>query len=207
MENSDKPTLFKRVDNFVRGMANGMTLGMADTIAAAGNTVAARIAGDQGTVGVTLDKNLAAEAAKTLQAHKEGHEARVGEFVGPAVLGGAAYAALRGAPAAATLGRAAVGSGNAGSLTHQFLANFGRVLRNEGPMGIGREASVLFTRMTTNFMRSRAGRVAVRATAAAGAVVVIGEANKLVHSVGEDTGMHIEPLLKVPPFLRPSSRQ
>lgn len=93
-EETPKPTLFKRIDNLARGLANGITFGMADYIAAKANSMLTRQWwADWGpwwrgqATSRVFEKELAAEAARTAQAQKEGYEEIAGRLTGSVVLG------------------------------------------------------------------------------------------------------------------------
>ena len=105
MADSDKLSLFKRVDNFVRGVANGMTFGVADDIAAAADTVLEGGGRRGETIGQAFRRNAAEEQAKTKQAYGEGQEFKTGAVVGSLVtawrvfrLGGGSYKELKRGP-------------------------------------------------------------------------------------------------------------
>jgi hypothetical protein len=76
------PSVFRRVDSFVRGVANGMTFGLADYIAGVGDTA---IKG--GSVGENIKKEVAETQQRVMESPAE---VIVGEVVGAASVGAAA---------------------------------------------------------------------------------------------------------------------
>jgi hypothetical protein len=97
MDDPDKPSLLKHIDNFVRGLANGLTFGAADTIAAAADTIVTDRGGKQGeSLGAAFDRNRIEQLQKTRQAHaetKDGVEA--GEMLGSLGLGFGVFGLLK----------------------------------------------------------------------------------------------------------------
>jgi hypothetical protein len=81
MTDGTGPSIFKRIDNFVRGVANGMTFGAADYIAGAADTA---------VKGGSIGKNIKIQAAKSQQAAIEGPEFFAGEIAGALTDGAAA---------------------------------------------------------------------------------------------------------------------
>jgi len=83
MNDVPTPPLLKRIDNFVRGLANGLTFGQADTIAAAGDTLVDGLTGgNRKTLAASFEENQRAQNAKTTQAHTEGTALREGQALG-----------------------------------------------------------------------------------------------------------------------------
>ena len=112
MDDPAKPSLLKRIDNFVRGLANGMTFGAADTIAAVADTVVERATSRRDEpIGTTVAKNVAAEQSKTVQARKEGDELDAGEAYGGFALGAGVYRLLGGFAAIARYSKLVAVSG------------------------------------------------------------------------------------------------
>jgi hypothetical protein len=87
MPENGKPSVWKRIDNFVRGLANGMTFGLADYIAGAA---------DGALRGGGLSKNIKEQLQKTTTAQNEGPEVFVGNVVGSLSTGLSAASATMG---------------------------------------------------------------------------------------------------------------
>jgi hypothetical protein len=83
----ERPDLIKQVDNFIRGMANGLTFGAADAIAAAAWTLFGGRKNQNETFRQALQRNYASEDALSAQAQREGTEDREGRIVGSLLLG------------------------------------------------------------------------------------------------------------------------
>lgn len=79
MAENKKPTaLFERIDNFVRGLANGLTFGAADYIAGMAETV---------RKGGTVSGNIRKELDRTEAADRTGNEVLAGHITGSLISG------------------------------------------------------------------------------------------------------------------------
>lgn len=109
-QENEKISLFKRVDNFVRTAANGMTFGLADYLAGAGDTAVQSIKGEEPNLKANMNRQL----QQTDEAMRlDNPEGFAGLVVGSMVTGGVGFAKTFG-------------------ITASELANGGKALRGVG---------------------------------------------------------------------------
>lgn len=134
-------TTFRRIDNFVRGLANGLTFGGADTIAAAANTVFRDRGGKaEETIAGAFKRNLAAEHAQTARADREG--GYEGQKVGALALGVGMFRLLGGFRHAAS-----------GIRFEELMANAGKIIGRRSPVEIALESQHSVTRAMAHVMK------------------------------------------------------